>query len=229
LVQDEARKGEAESRVALSAVAVGVLAVSSAAIFIRLADAPALAVAFWRNAFWRNALGVLVLLPLVLYWREAFPQGWPLFYGVASGAALRAHFGFLKWNDGDEIITTRDLLSRTVLYKVGHHGSHNATLAGAVDDVHPNLAWMGLGEFAGEFTAMIYVVNNWAVRVKPKPWYHPLPSIRRALLKKAQGRVLQMDIARPKKPESVPADAWAEFMTRVALDDLHFDYVIPDE
>lgn len=135
----------------------------------------------------------------------------------------------LKWNDGDETITTRDLLSRTVLYKVGHHGSHNATLAGTVDDVHPNLAWMGLGEFAGEFTAMIPAVNDWAVRVKPKPWYHPLPSIRRALLKKAQGRVLQMDIARPKKPESVPADAWAEFTTRVALDDLHFDYVIPDE
>jgi len=64
LVQDEARKGEAESRVALPAVAVGVLAVSAAAIFIRLADAPALAVAFWRNA-----LGVLVLLPFTIYWR----------------------------------------------------------------------------------------------------------------------------------------------------------------
>jgi drug/metabolite transporter (DMT)-like permease len=89
LVQDEARKCEAESRVALPAVAVGVLAVSAAAIFIRLADAPALAVAFWRNA-----LGVLVLLPLALYWREAFPRGRTLFYGVASGVALGAHFGF---------------------------------------------------------------------------------------------------------------------------------------
>jgi hypothetical protein len=46
LVQDEARKGETEIRLALPAVAVGVLAVSAAAIFIRLADAPALAVAF---------------------------------------------------------------------------------------------------------------------------------------------------------------------------------------
>jgi drug/metabolite transporter (DMT)-like permease len=89
VVQNEARKGEAESRVALPAVAVGVLAVSAAAIFIRFADAPALAVAFWRNA-----LGVLVLLPLALYWREAFPRGRALFYGVASGAALGVHFGF---------------------------------------------------------------------------------------------------------------------------------------
>lgn len=89
MVQDEARKGEAESRVALPAVALGVLAVSAAAIFIRLADAPALAVAFWRNA-----LGVLVLLPFALHWREAFPRGRALYYGVASGAALGAHFGF---------------------------------------------------------------------------------------------------------------------------------------
>jgi hypothetical protein len=133
----------------------------------------------------------------------------------------------LKWNDGDETITARDLLSRTVLYKVGHHGSHNATLAGTVDDVHPNLDWMGLGEFAGEFTAMIPAVNEWAVQVKP-PWYHPLPSIRSALLKKAQGRVLQMDIDQPEKLESVPADAWAEFTTRVVFDDLYFDYIIPD-
>ena len=133
----------------------------------------------------------------------------------------------LEWSDGEETITARDLLSRTVLYKVGHHGSHNATLAGTVDDVYPNLDWMGLGAFAGEFTAMITAVNDWAVQLKP-PWFHPLPSIRSALLKKAQGRVLQMDIAQPEKPESVPADAWAEFTTRVVFDDLYFDYVIPD-
>jgi len=89
LVQDEARKGEAESRVALPAVALGVLAVSAAAIFIRLADAPALAIAFWRNA-----LGVLALLPFAFYWRETFPRGRALLVGVASGVALGAHFGF---------------------------------------------------------------------------------------------------------------------------------------
>jgi drug/metabolite transporter (DMT)-like permease len=85
LVQDKAQK----SRVALSAVAVGVLAVSAAAIFIRLAEAPALAVAFWRNA-----LGVLVLLPIALYRRDVFLQGRALLVGVASGVALGAHFGF---------------------------------------------------------------------------------------------------------------------------------------
>ncbi len=83
MVQDKA-----QSRIALSAVAVGVLAVSAAAIFIRLAKAPALAVAFWRCA-----LGAVVLLPPALVRRERFPRGRALWVLVASGVALGAHFG----------------------------------------------------------------------------------------------------------------------------------------
>ena len=84
MVQDKVR-----GRLALPAVAVGVLAVSAAAIFIRLADAPAIAVAFWRCA-----LGAALLLPPALMRRERFPRGRDLYVGVASGVALGAHFGF---------------------------------------------------------------------------------------------------------------------------------------
>ena len=34
----------------------------------------------------------------------------------------------LSWMVGDKTVTGPDLLSRTILYKTGHHGSHNATL-----------------------------------------------------------------------------------------------------
>jgi hypothetical protein len=34
----------------------------------------------------------------------------------------------LQWKVGGRTVTGADLLKRTVLYKVGHHGSHNATL-----------------------------------------------------------------------------------------------------
>jgi drug/metabolite transporter (DMT)-like permease len=68
---------------------VGVVAVSAAAVMIRLADAPALGVAFWRCA-----LGVVILLPLALLRREEFPRGKTLYVGIASGVALGAHFGF---------------------------------------------------------------------------------------------------------------------------------------
>jgi drug/metabolite transporter (DMT)-like permease len=84
LVQDKVR-----GRYALPAVAVGVLAVSVAAIFIRLADAPAIAVAFWRCT-----LGAALLLPPALVRRERFPRGRDMWVGIASGVALGAHFGF---------------------------------------------------------------------------------------------------------------------------------------
>jgi drug/metabolite transporter (DMT)-like permease len=84
LVQDKVR-----GRLALPAVAAGVLAVSAAAIFIRLAEAPAIAIAFWRCA-----LGAALLLPPALVRRERFPKGRDLCVGVASGVALGAHFGF---------------------------------------------------------------------------------------------------------------------------------------
>jgi drug/metabolite transporter (DMT)-like permease len=84
LVQDKVR-----GRLALPAVAVGVLAVSAAAIFIRLAEAPAIAVAFWRCT-----LGTAVLLPPALIRKEKFPTGRTLYIGMASGVALGAHFGF---------------------------------------------------------------------------------------------------------------------------------------
>jgi drug/metabolite transporter (DMT)-like permease len=66
-----------------------VLAVSAAAIFIRLAEAPAIAVAFWRCA-----LGAAVLLPPALVRGDRFPRGRALYVGLASGVALGAHFGF---------------------------------------------------------------------------------------------------------------------------------------
>lgn len=83
MVQDKAR-----DRGALLAVAVGVLAVSSAAIMIRLTGAPALAIAFWRCA-----LGVVVLFPVAVARGEHLPDRRALGIGAVSGVALGAHFG----------------------------------------------------------------------------------------------------------------------------------------
>ena len=65
------------------------LAVSASAILIRLAEAPALAVALWRCA-----LGAALLLPPALFRRDRFPKGRAMYAGIASGVALGAHFGF---------------------------------------------------------------------------------------------------------------------------------------
>lgn len=133
------------------------------------------------------------------------------------------------WKDGDREVTAKDLLGRTVLYKVGHHGSHNATLAGKADDKYPNLSWMGRGEHASEFTAMITAVTEWAMTKNNPPWRHPLPSIKEALEHKAQGRVFQTDVDQPRKPSGVSDADWQAFLAKASFDELYFDYVVLDE
>lgn len=139
-----------------------------------------------------------------------------------------------SWDDGTFTVggktcSTRDLLARTVVYKVGHHGSHNATLKGTVADDYPNLGWMAQGEYAREFTAFITAHNYWALN-KAK-WNHPLPSIKKELLKKAAGRVFQTDEDSPTKPGSVSQTDWDNFMhkDRVKCTDLYFEYTVNDE
>jgi beta-lactamase superfamily II metal-dependent hydrolase len=134
-----------------------------------------------------------------------------------------------SWADGGQTITVRDILARTVLYKVGHHGSHNATLAGKAEDDYPNLSWMAKGQFANEFTAMVTAVNKWAMTKNDPPWRHPLPSIKKALEQKTQGRVFQTDVERPEKPADVSEATWQAFLSRAAFEELYFDYTIVDE
>ena len=153
-----------------------------------------------------------------------------LFFAADAQRGNWVSWADLTWQDGSHTVTTRDLLARTVLYKVGHHGSHNATLAGKATDKYPNLSWMGTkAAAASEFTAMITAVNAWALQVKPKPWRHPLPSIKTALVKKTKGRVFQTDTDEPTKPSTVTKAAWDKFLGRCAFDDLYFDYPVLDE
>jgi len=130
------------------------------------------------------------------------------------------------WKDGGDKVTARDLLSRTVLYKVGHHGSHNATLNGAPEDEHPNLFWMAVGEHAREFTAMITAVRAWADT--QDGWDHPQKAIKDALLKRAAGRVFQTDtdFAAMQMPDGGSKADWKSFASRAAGHQLYFDYTI---
>lgn len=111
---------------------------------------------------------------------------------------------------------------RTVLYKVGHHGSHNATLDGKAQSEHANLSWMGQGNHAGEFSAMITAVRAWAE--KQKGWDHPLKAIKDALLEKAAGRVFQTDTEVATMQIQGPAAAGDDFGSRVKSSRLYIDY-----
>lgn len=75
-----------DSRVRAAALLVGVLAVSSAAILVRVAGAPALAAAFWRTG-----MGGVALAPFALR-TGVVPAGRQRWLLTASGALLAVHF-----------------------------------------------------------------------------------------------------------------------------------------
>ncbi len=160
---------------------------------------------------------------------ELGTKGKVLLFAADAQRGNWASWANADWQHGDTRVTTRDLLARTVLYKVGHHGSHNATLNGRETDSTPNLSWMGTGLYSHEFTAMIPAVRAWAET--QKGWDHPLPAIKNALLKKACGRVFQTDtnVDQMKRTTSGPQMDWQAFVERVSETSLYFDYRIPLE
>lgn len=95
---------------------------------------------------------------------------------------------WLSWADyvgpasGEGAAVTRDrLLARTVLYKVGHHGSHNATLRaeGLEKMTRPDLV------------AMLPVEEAFARHVRD--WNMPFPALYDRLLQRCGGNVLRSD------------------------------------
>jgi beta-lactamase superfamily II metal-dependent hydrolase len=92
---------------------------------------------------------------------------------------------WLSWQDvkfKDKQTTTDSLLSRTVLYKVGHHGSHNATLKKAFEKMTSE-----------ELVAMIPVDKTDPNIKKKNGWKMPATNLLKRLTEKTQNRVLRMD------------------------------------
>jgi drug/metabolite transporter (DMT)-like permease len=68
-------------------VALAVVTVSLAAIFVRQADAPAVTISFWRNA-----IGALALLPFAFARRHELPHGRAFVLLPLAGLTLALHF-----------------------------------------------------------------------------------------------------------------------------------------
>ncbi len=86
------------------------------------------------------------------------------------------------WEVGGKHVTAADLLNRTVLYKVGHHGSHNATLRGK-----------GLELMTDERLVALVPVDTYIAHDK-KHWEKmPFDPLLDALREHARGRVILAD------------------------------------
>jgi hypothetical protein len=94
-------------------------------------------------------------------------------------------------------------LDRVILYKVGHHGSHNATVRRDPNDqstADPNGAPFGL-ELMNDIIAMIPVDHDAVRKNMPDPWLMPHEPLYRRLRDKARRRVMRSD------EELAPLDA----------------------
>ena len=111
-----------------------------------------------------------------------------------------------------------DLLARTVLYKVGHHGSHNATLRAK-----------GLERMeSSELVAMIPVHRKTA---EDQAWEFPYPPLWKRLKERANGRVLLadakgLDEIKQEARKRLSADEWDSFQACVTCTDLYVEYRI---
>lgn len=131
----------------------------------------------------------------------------------------------VKNTDGlTRTVTSADLLNRTVLYKVGHHGSHNATLR------EKGLELMN----SRDLVAMI-PVNTVFAQAAPRHWKMPFAPLYDRLSEKCKGRVLQADKAWPAsedlKPDALSAIEWQQFRDSVQLDasGLFIDFLVNAE
>jgi hypothetical protein len=99
----------------------------------------------------------------------------------------------LKWKVNGKEVTGPDLLKRTIFYKVGHHGSHNATLREK-----------GLEQMTSLKLAFIPVDHKMAVK---KRWNNmPLKSLLKALNDQTKECVVRIDADAPKKLKNVESD-----------------------
>lgn len=128
---------------------------------------------------------------------------------------------WLSWHDQDYVFADRrwsamDVLAATALYKVGHHGSHNATLRklGLEMMTRPDLV------------AMISTVEEEAQgQGRPPGWLMPNPDVKEALLSQTRGRLIRGDRTWASDPDVQPFARSPQFAA--ALDEsnpLYVDY-----
>lgn len=135
---------------------------------------------------------------------------------------------WLSWQDRRWKVKTRsgayrnvtggDLLARTVLYKVGHHGSHNATMRAK------GLEMMD----SPELVAMIPVHRQTA---SDKRWQFPYPPLWKRLKEKARARVLLADASDLDEIEKDLSNALSShelsrFKKAVVHNDMYVEYTV---
>jgi len=125
----------------------------------------------------------------------------------------------VQWKlDPNTTVTASDLLRRTVFYKVGHHGSHNATAKAKGLELMQS----------DDLVAFIPVNHEMAVK---KGWGKmPLPNLVKELKTRTRGRLVQADQDyRPDDPNDPKQKAFAAALTGgpTGKEKLFYEWTMP--
>ncbi|GAO45422.1 MBL fold metallo-hydrolase [Flavihumibacter petaseus] len=128
----------------------------------------------------------------------------------------------ISWKNAKPGFTTKSLLENTVLYKVGHHASHNATLKDSL-----------LAMQHDELVAMIPVDAKDPNIDREKGWKMPAKNLYAALKKQTKFRVLRMDMGFADECDPVKNKAtskWKDLAHKPVFDTKNFfmEYTVSD-
>lgn len=112
---------------------------------------------------------------------DAMVGNWESWFGPVDIRG-KSHGKDIRWTHGSRSIDAADLLRRTALYKVGHHGSHNATLRE-----------MGLFRMTSPDLVAMIPVDEFDAQCKAGYGEMPLTSLVEELLRRTDGRVMRND------------------------------------
>lgn len=116
----------------------------------------------------------------------------------------------VKWKKAPAGFNWLTLMNNTVLYKVGHHGSHNSTLVEGLNNMKHE-----------ELVALIPVEKtDGNLTKKTHPWKMPAEKLYKELKKRTQNRIIRMDDG-PSR-----AEAWKKLPFKPTKSDLYCEYEV---
>lgn len=117
----------------------------------------------------------------------------------------------VKWKKMPKEFSWLTLMRNTVLYKTGHHGSHNSTLVEGLDNM--------LHE---ELVVMIPVDKTDGNITKKDGWRMPAENLLKELKKRSQNRIIRMDDGISK------AKAWKKLKGKTNETELYCEYEVKE-
>ncbi|MBN8688075.1 MAG: hypothetical protein J0M10_13705 [Chitinophagales bacterium] len=157
--------------------------------------------ALWLDGFTNNSSLVLAF--------ELVQSNKVLLFAADAQAGNWNSWREIKWKKKPKDFNWLSLMHNTVLYKAGHHGSHNSTLVEGLDNMTHE-----------ELVVMIPVDKSDPHITKKNGWKMPAANLYKELKKRSKNRVIRMDDGFSK------VKAWNELKGKPSGNSLYWQFEI---